>query len=284
MADDELIVNIEKALWPKGVVRGLAPVLRTLGDKHGGIVIAAQPLKGHIMMKGAADKIEEAKPGLRAIIEEYFPDADTPEELLDGSEKAAAAPPEEPAPAAPAAPAAPSAPRRNAQSAAMPLDEPVVVEGPPAHPRKRSSSCLAAGPDILWQCMRKNSAFLRVGAHGKRRFSAEPGNLMGLHTFQFSGLANAEALDIRPVVKGDKESIELVQSHAKASRKRRPRALLVSTGIQKTKKKGMKKLGRELVAKYYRPGLHNLAKLKLLKIQQSFKKKRSKVKSRRAKE
>eukprot|EP00421_Protoceratium_reticulatum_P045499 CAMPEP_0168452432 /NCGR_PEP_ID=MMETSP0228-20121227/49155_1 /TAXON_ID=133427 /ORGANISM="Protoceratium reticulatum, Strain CCCM 535 (=CCMP 1889)" /LENGTH=71 /DNA_ID=CAMNT_0008467093 /DNA_START=1 /DNA_END=213 /DNA_ORIENTATION=- len=71
MAEDELLLEIDKALWPRGVIRGLAPVLRQLGDKHGNLVIAAQPLKGVIMVKGPRDRIEQAKPELREIIEEH---------------------------------------------------------------------------------------------------------------------------------------------------------------------------------------------------------------------
>ena len=85
-----------------------------------------------------------------------------------------------------------------------------------------------APPDLLWQCIGKSSSFIRAGGVEKGiRFSAEPGNLMGLHCMRFSGLANdkvgtvkgwarTEALDVRPMKIGKKESIELVQKPAKA--------------------------------------------------------------------
>eukprot|EP00913_Durusdinium_trenchii_P014474 g13578.t1 len=60
-----------------------------------------------------------------------------------------------------------------------------------------------------------SSCFIRPGGVNKKRFSAEPGNLMGLHSMQFSGLANDKALDIRPKKVGKKQSIELVQKPAK---------------------------------------------------------------------
>uniref|UniRef100_A0A7R9ZZP4 Uncharacterized protein n=1 Tax=Pyrodinium bahamense TaxID=73915 RepID=A0A7R9ZZP4_9DINO len=90
MADDELILEIDKAFWPRGVMRGLTPVLRALGDKHGNVVIAAQPTKGSIMVKGSAEQIEAVKSELREIIEEHFPDAPVPEELLAEGEGGAA--------------------------------------------------------------------------------------------------------------------------------------------------------------------------------------------------
>eukprot|EP00971_Amphidinium_carterae_P322816 6416353-Amphidinium_carterae.1 len=75
MADDELNLEIDKAFWGKGVVRGLQPLLRELGDKHGNLVAVVQQSRGMIMIKGPADKIEAAKPELRVLIEEHFPDA-----------------------------------------------------------------------------------------------------------------------------------------------------------------------------------------------------------------
>ena len=290
MGDTELLVHIEQALWPKGVARSLSGVLRNLGDKHGNLVIVAQPTKGYIMVKGPADKIEEAKPGLRAIVEEHFPDADCPEELLDGPQEVT--PPEPPAPAAPtpAAPAAPAAPAPTAAAASKPASstpaqapqappkaapaaasEKVVIEGPPCVARKIRGP-LRASPDLLWQCIQSSSCFVRPGGVNKRRFSAEPGNLMGLHSMQFSGLANDKALDVRAKKVGKKESIELVQKPAKTELLRRPGSILVSSGLEKCKKKGLRRLDREILGTSYRPALHKLARLKYLKICKSFKK------------
>eukprot|EP00439_Symbiodinium_sp_Y106_P022550 s2060_g2.t2 len=216
--ETELIVSIDQALWPKGVVRSLSGVLRSLGDKHGNIVIVAQPTKGHIMVKGPADKIEEAKPGLRAIIEEHFPDADCPEDrAMEVEEPKAPTPAPAPAPAPmPAAPAAaksaPAAPAKAKASVPEPPAEKVVISGPCQARKGRVAP--HASPDLLWHCMSKSSCFVRPGGVNNRRglgleFSAEPGNLMGLHSFQYSGLANPQALDVRPKKVGKKESIEL---------------------------------------------------------------------------
>lgn len=284
MGDSELIVHIEQALWPKGVVRSLSGVLRNLGDKHGNLVIVPQPTKGHIMVKGPAEKIAEAKPGLRAIIEAHFPDADCPEELLDGAEEVL--PAEAPAPEPAAASVPPRAtPAPDPGLAAVPTPTPapvakvpsavaadkVIIEGPPCRARKIRPP-LRASPDLLWQCIQSSSCFIRPGGVNKKRFSAEPGNLMGLHSMQFSGLANDKALDIRPKKVGKKQSIELVQKPAKVELLRRPGSILVCSGLDKCKRKGLRRLDREILGMSYRPALHKLARLKYLKIRNSFKK------------
>ena len=269
MADSELIVPIEQALWPKGVARSLSGVLRNLGDKHGNLVIVAQPTKGHIMVKGPADKIEEAKPGLRAIVEEHFPDAECPEELQDGGSKTVEAAPAAAPPAA-AAPAkqAPVAPVKSPKEVKEPK---IVLDGKPCRGR-RVRAPHRAPPDLLWECIKGNSCFMRPGGINKRRFSAEPGNVLSLHSLQFSGLANNEALDVSAKKVGKKESIELVQTPAKTALRRRPGSLLCSSGLSKCKKKGLSRLDREILGNSYRPALHKLARLKYLKIRSSFKK------------
>lgn len=118
--------------------------------------------------------------------------------------------------------------------------------------------------------MSKSSCFVRPGGVNNRRFSAEPGNLMGLHSFQYSGLANPQALDVRPKKVGKKESIELVQCPGKVRRK--PGSVLVATGLSKCARKGGSRLDREVLGCSYRPKLHKLARLKYLKIGLSFKK------------
>jgi len=282
MASDELILEIDKVFWPKGVMRGLTPLLREVGDKHGNLVVAAVPNK-HIMVKGAGDKIEEAKPELRRLIEEHFPDAPIPEELGGGGAGAAAEEEETgweeeeaPAPAASVVPTPP--PQAQLASPAEPL--------PPVTMRKRAGAGAApplASPEVLWLCMRKNSSFVRSASRGaKRPWSAEPTNMTGLHAFKYCGLSSREALNVRPVKRGAKESIELVQSKAKTSQLRRPRAAFMTTGLSKCPKQGLHRLKMELQAKFYRRDLHALAVQKYLKLQRSFKTKKQSLKSRRA--
>jgi len=299
MAEDELVLNIEKAFWPKGVMRGLTTVLRTLGDKHGNLVIVAQPLKGTIMVKGPADKIEEVKPELREVIEEHFPDADVPEELLapgcagdtEAAEAAEGAPEPEAAPAPEAPPAKPTPPAPPAPH--KPSAEPAVRGRPaavlaPAAPvklvvgRKRTRASMMASSDLLWECIQGSSSFIRKPTKElQQRFSAEPTNLMGLHYPKYCGLVSKEALDIRPAKRGPKEAIQLVQSQSKAGRRFRPGSMTTTMGLSKCPKRALLQLDRELAAKFYRQDLHSLARTKYLKVQQSFKTKRRVMKPRR---
>jgi len=110
--------------------------------------------------------------------------------------------------------------------------------------------------------------------------------MVGLHAFKFSGVAAAEALCVRPTKRGIKEGIELVQSHAERagepSFQQRPKSLQVTMGLSKCPRQGLKRLDQEIEAKFYRRGMHGLARLKYLKVQQSFKKKKRSTKSRRS--
>lgn len=302
MAEDELLIPIDQALWPKGVVRGLTPVLRELGDKHGHLVIVPQPTKGVIMVKGPLDKVEEAKPGLKAIIEEHFPDLEEmPEELSAGrgaqieleaaaAEEACCAD-EEKEVAAPVAPPSQTPSRPGVAATPAPaLKVPAAaasVPGAPSVPligRKRPAPPGGSAPaELLWECMRKSSSFCRRPSKElKRPFSAEPINLTGLHAYRFSGLASLTALDVRPATAGMKESIVLLQSHSKASRLQRPGQRTIKTGLHKCPKRGLAQLTRELDGKYYCRGLSTLARMKYVKVQQSFRKRKPSVRSRRA--
>lgn len=346
MADDELILPIEKCYWPKSVMRGLTPLLRQLGDRHGNLVIAAVPNK-HIMVKGPADRIEGVKPELRELLEEHFPDAPIPEELggggegegeeeWAGEEEAAEEEPEPAAPEPPKAPAPAPAPAPKKETKASPAVKAAASSAKPdakvtppqwllkqqgkkmtlepeikkagsikkvghstiatkklealkkgptpesVSGRKQPRPAAIASPDLLWECTKFSSCFIRRPTRDlPRPFSAEPHNLIGLHALKFSGVAASEALNVRPKKEGKKESIELVQSHAKPSRHRRPDSTLVITGVNKCPKKGLARLDTEIGGKFYRKDLHELARIKYVKVQKSFKKKKVTVRSRR---
>mmetsp|Transcript_132676 Transcript_132676/g.412564 ORF Transcript_132676/g.412564 Transcript_132676/m.412564 type:complete len:109 (+) Transcript_132676:704-1030(+) len=105
--------------------------------------------------------------------------------------------------------------------------------------------------------------------------------MMALHSQRFSGLISEQAVDIRPVKRGVKEAIQLVQSHSKAGRRFRPASSTVAMGLSKCPKRGVAQLDRELAAKFYRPDLHSIAKTKYLKVQRTFKTKRRVVRQRK---
>lgn len=63
---------------------------------------------------------------------------------------------------------------------------------------------------LVWHLIRDNNCFLqkrgRTSRDGEVQFSCEPGNLMGVNTFKYSGLANANTTDI--ALKGNKVTMK----------------------------------------------------------------------------
>jgi large subunit ribosomal protein L28e len=63
---------------------------------------------------------------------------------------------------------------------------------------------------LVWHLIRDNNSFLvkraRTARDGEVQFSKEPGNLMGVNTFKYSGIANSKTIDIASSSKksGDK--------------------------------------------------------------------------------
>jgi large subunit ribosomal protein L28e len=137
-----------------------------------------------------------------------------------------------------------------------------------------------APADLIWMCVKKNSSFIRKSPN-MPVMTAEPGNLTGLNSYKFSGLASAQVLNVASVKTGSKESIILTTRNKKASRSARPARLYVENGINKQAKKGLQALDKVMDAGYYRRDLLDLAKIKYAKIKKSFKRKKMVVKSRR---
>mmetsp|Transcript_106057 Transcript_106057/g.167504 ORF Transcript_106057/g.167504 Transcript_106057/m.167504 type:complete len:141 (+) Transcript_106057:67-489(+) len=135
--------------------------------------------------------------------------------------------------------------------------------------------------DLIWMCVKKNSSFLRKSAN-MPVMTAEPGNLTGMNSYKFSGLASAQVLDVSSKTAGKKESIILTTRHKKASRASRPGLRVLDTGLNKSDKKGLAALDKVMDAGFYRRDLLDLAKAKYAKIKSSFKKKKVVVKSRRS--
>lgn len=138
-----------------------------------------------------------------------------------------------------------------------------------------------ASPNLIWECVKANSCFIRKSPN-MRVMTKEPGNLCGLNSFKFSGLANKKVLDVTSKKTGSKETILLVTRNKKASRGQKPGAMLVQNGVKKQTKKGVEQIAKVTGASFYRRDLDELAKAKYQKIKTSFKKKKLTVKSRRA--
>merc|ERR1740129_1415920 len=136
-------------------------------------------------------------------------------------------------------------------------------------------------PSLIWELVKQNNSFMRKSKN-MPVLSAEKGNLCGLHSFKFSGLANRKVLDVSSTKTGDKETIIMTTSTAQQSRLRRPTNRLVKTGLKKQAAKGTAQITKALEAGYYRRDLAELAKSKYEKIKTSFKTKKIHVRSRRA--
>merc|ERR1711988_1954551 len=59
---------------------------------------------------------------------------------------------------------------------------------------------MSASSDVVWGIIRKNSSFLVK--RNLLELSSEPGNLMNKNSFKYSGLANAETVDVADNTKG----------------------------------------------------------------------------------
>ena len=64
---------------------------------------------------------------------------------------------------------------------------------------------------LVWHLLRDNNCFLhkrgRTTRNGAVQFSSEPGNLMNVNTFKYSGLANSKAIDLQAKTNGDKHRV-----------------------------------------------------------------------------
>ena len=66
---------------------------------------------------------------------------------------------------------------------------------------------------LIWHLIRDNNSFMvkrgRTSRSGGVQFSTEPGNLMNVNTFKYSGIANERIIDIASVLDNKKPSVEL---------------------------------------------------------------------------
>ena len=69
-----------------------------------------------------------------------------------------------------------------------------------------------ASESLIWHLIRDNNSFLVKRGQTKRdgsvQFSKEPGNLLGVHSFKYSGLANNKAIDLQATT-GPKATVVL---------------------------------------------------------------------------
>jgi len=73
--------------------------------------------------------------------------------------------------------------------------------------------------DLQWLLLRKNNSFIVKRVAEGPVFSKEPGNLLNLHSYKYSGLANSKVIDISDSTEGVKIRTRKTKSspHAVAS-------------------------------------------------------------------
>lgn len=55
---------------------------------------------------------------------------------------------------------------------------------------------MSVGTPLLWELVRKHNAY-KLGRKTEKKFSAEPGNLLGYHSQKFNGIINNNVVDVR---------------------------------------------------------------------------------------
>merc|ERR1719382_999611 len=122
---------------------------------------------------------------------------------------------------------------------------------------------MPASSDLIWECVKHNNSFMRKSLN-MPTMSAEVGNLCGMHSFKFSGVASKKVLDVSVKKTGQKETIVL------------------TTRSKKSAKKGLAQVAKATGGAFYRRDLQELAEKKYAKVKTSLKKKKLVVRSRRA--
>ena len=64
---------------------------------------------------------------------------------------------------------------------------------------------------LVWELVRNNNAFLVKRGHTKRagavQFSSEKGNVLGVNSFKYSGIANSKTVDVTHITEDNKDKI-----------------------------------------------------------------------------
>merc|ERR1712046_402401 len=112
---------------------------------------------------------------------------------------------------------------------------------------RRSITEMAASSDLLRALTRKNNSFL-VKRNGLQ-LTSEPNNVMGKHSFKFSGLANLETVGIEDNTRG----ITLKTKNAK--NKQNPKRNVLAVDLKKDFRKVAKTIKNKTEGKFYRKAL-----------------------------
>ncbi|KAK7695225.1 hypothetical protein QCA50_002415 [Cerrena zonata] len=109
--------------------------------------------------------------------------------------------------------------------------------------------------DLQWLLLRNNNAFIVKRVVEGPIFSKEPGNLTGLHSFKYSGLANTKTIDIQQTPAG----IQITTAKKGASPFAVSSAKTVSTIRNRSGSRRSTGVAANLAKRSYRPDLRQAA-------------------------
>ena len=119
--------------------------------------------------------------------------------------------------------------------------------------------------DIVWQTIRNNSSFL-VKRNGIQ-FSREPGNLTGLNSYKYNGLANNKTVSVEAAPGTTKTGAVIRKKNNKKANK--PAKLHVDTKVIGGFRRVAAKISKETAGSHYRPDLEKAALARWTKIHRS---------------
>jgi len=126
---------------------------------------------------------------------------------------------------------------------------------------------------LVWELVRNNNAFLVKRGHTKRagavQFSSEPGNVMGVSSYKYSGLANSKTVDIAPTTEGVAKLDKIVITSKNYGKSKFPKKATTSNKLTICKVAGAKftkaidaACSAETAGSYYRKDLTSALKAK----------------------
>jgi len=120
--------------------------------------------------------------------------------------------------------------------------------------------------DLTWQLLRGGSHAFTIQkksvGHG-RIWSKEAGNLMNVHSYKNSGLANARTIDIVPNADGEKGCVLTVRTKAGL---RKPKVSSRSVTLKRGARKAVKSAAGATNGSFYRSDLTQIAMARASKI------------------
>uniref|UniRef100_A0A7R9VDV1 Ribosomal eL28/Mak16 domain-containing protein n=1 Tax=Chlamydomonas euryale TaxID=1486919 RepID=A0A7R9VDV1_9CHLO len=119
---------------------------------------------------------------------------------------------------------------------------------------------------LLWQVIRGGTCFTRRGLHGES-FSSEAGNLKNKHCYKYSGVSNADAID----VSATEDAIALTVGRPKNANK--PVASKKTQIIKKNARKALRSVGKQAAS--FRPDLKPAAQARAAALAKSLRVKKA---------